>query len=56
MILKKSALTTKLRWEIPKFSLAVKKTPDEGIGSPALSRMKPPSVFAAESNLTALGV
>ena len=54
MILKKSGLTTKLRWEIPTFSFAVKKTPDEGMGSPELSRMKPPSVFAAESNLTAL--
>jgi hypothetical protein len=53
MILKKSGLTTKLRWEIPTFSFAVKKTPDEGMGSPYLSRTKPTSVFAAESNLTA---
>ena len=54
MLLKKSGLTTNLRLEIPTFSFAVKKTPDEGMGSPELSRMKPPSVFAAESNLTVL--
>ena len=54
MILKKNGQTTNLRWEIPTFSFAVKKTPDEGIGSPELSRMKPPSVFAAEANLPAL--
>jgi len=54
MIWKKSGLTTKLRYEIPTFSFVVKKTPDEGIGSPELSRTKAPSALAGESNLAAL--
>ena len=33
MLLKKSGLTTSLRWEIPMFSFAVKKIPDRGVGS-----------------------
>jgi len=54
MIWKKSGLTTKLRYEIPTFSFVVKKTPDEGIGPPELSRTKAPSALAGESNLAAL--
>ena len=54
MLLKKSGLTTNLRWEIPTFSLAVKKTPDKGIGSPELSRTKRLSGLTRESNLAAL--
>ena len=53
MFLKKSGLTPKLRREIPTFGFAAKKPPERGVSSPYLSRTKPPSVLAGESNVTA---
>src|SRR5262249_39064011 len=50
-ILKNSDLTTKLRMKIPKFSVTIKKPAGRDVGSPYLSRTKPPSVVAGESNL-----
>ena len=54
MILKKSGTTMKLRRKTSVVSFAAKKLPERGVSSPYLSRTKPPSVFAGESNLTAL--
>jgi hypothetical protein len=54
MILKESGTTMKLWRKTSAVSFAAKKSPKRGVSSPYLSRTKPPSVLAGESNLTAL--
>ena len=52
MNLKESGTTMKLWRKTSAVSFAAKNSPERGVTSPYLSRTKPPSVFAGESNLT----